>query len=57
MSPLISVLIVIVAVIPAVFLVNLLPIPSRAKDIVGAIVGIVVVFIAVFSLLKYVGAF
>jgi hypothetical protein len=55
-SKFISVLVVIIAVIPAVYLVNLLPITARAKDIAGVVVGIIAVIVAVF-LLRYIGVF
>jgi hypothetical protein len=55
---LISVFIVIVVVgIPAVYIVNKLPIADRAKNIVGAIVSIIVIVIAVFTLLRSTGKF
>lgn len=46
--------VIIVAGVPAVYLVNKLPIGDRAKNIVGAIVSIVAVIVAVF-VLRYIG--
>jgi hypothetical protein len=51
MSLLISILITFVVVILVLYLVNLLPIDGRAKQIVR----VVVIIIGVLSLLKYVG--
>lgn len=52
----ISVLVVIAAVLPAVYLVNLLPVADRIKNIAGIFVGIVAVAVAVF-LLRVTGVF
>jgi hypothetical protein len=48
-------IVIIVVGVPAVYLVNKLPIADRAKNIAGAIVTIIVVVVAVFTLLRYTG--
>jgi hypothetical protein len=53
MGPLISILITFLVVILVLYLVNMLPIDGRAKQIVR----IIVIIIGVLSLLKYVAVF
>lgn len=53
MSLLISILITFVVIILVLYLVNILPIESRAKQIIR----IVVIIIGVLSLLKYIAVF
>ena len=53
MGPLISILITFLVVILVLYLVNMLPIDGRAKQIVR----IIVIIIGVLSLLKYLAAF
>jgi hypothetical protein len=53
MGPLISVLITFVVVILVLYLVNMLPIDGRAKQIVR----IIVIIIGILSLLKYLAVF
>ena len=42
-----GVLVILVAVIPAVYLVNLLPIANRAKNIGGIFVGVMLAIVAI----------